>query len=87
MPYTQYTVGIGTVHMSIYHVSSRKCACKGTGLVPLTSETKVVKGRTAPPQAFCPIHKATRYWPQLQADDSVEFKELDGFRGLKERRR
>ena len=52
---------------SLYHVDSRKCICKGRGLIPIGD------GKN---HAFCPIHRVQRYWPQLQANGKVQFKRL-----------
>lgn len=49
----------------LYHADSRKCICKGSGLI---GEGKI--------KAFCPIHRVQRYWPQEQADGSIKFKKL-----------
>lgn len=54
---------------SIYHVIGRKCACKGTGLIP---PDPLVKNKV-----YCPTHRVRRTWPQLQTDGSVQFKELN----------
>ena len=57
---------------TIYHSNSRKCACKGSGLVTPPAERV---GRE--PQCYCPKHICKRYWPQAQEDGSVKFFELD----------
>jgi len=66
-----------STHTTIYHVDSRKCACKGSGLVPPPAE-RVGKE----PQAYCPKHPCVRYWPQQQKDGSIAFKECASY-GLK----
>jgi len=53
----------------IYHPDSRKCVCKGRGVVPPV----VPKGGT---QSYCPVHRIQRYWPQLQRDGSSQSKRL-----------
>jgi hypothetical protein len=52
------------------YIPGNKCACKGTGLIPLPA---VLKGGN---QVFCPSHPCKRYWPQLQKDGTYQFKEL-----------
>lgn len=55
----------------LYPPSSQKCPCKGTGLIPPTSELK--KGGH---QAYCPTHRCKRDWPQLQRGGRIEYIEL-----------
>jgi len=62
---------------TLYPINERKCPCKGTGLIPPTHE--LPKGEC---QAYCPTHKCKRHWPQMQADGTIQYKEL-GLRGLK----
>jgi hypothetical protein len=68
MKYPTYTNRL-TGEQSIYHVDSRKCACKGTGKIPPVKPLNEC-------QAFCPVHRCQRYWPQAQADGSIQFKPL-----------
>ena len=51
------------------YVDGRKCACKGTGLIPPTV-------KKVDHQVYCPAHPCKRYWPQLQKDGTYQFKEL-----------
>jgi len=63
--------------VSLYNVDSKKCACKGTGLIP--PKGTVPEGTN---QVFCPQHRIKRTWPQAQKDGGVEFKEVTN-KGLK----
>lgn len=59
-------------------LTEEKCLCKGTGLIPPVQDLKKSV------QVYCPTHKCKRYWPQLQSNGGVEFKELkEGNGGLK----
>ncbi len=57
--------------IGIYNHEAHLCACRGTGLVPTNEERRGEES-----QAYCPYHKCTRYWPQLQADGSTKFYEI-----------
>ncbi len=65
---------------SLYHPNSRKCVCKGRGLIPPERPASGI-------QAFCPIHQIQRYWPQLQKNGSVELKPLGKDGLINERKR
>lgn len=55
---------------TLYPINSRKCPCKGTGLIPPTAEFEYKEGRA---QAYCPVHKCKWTWPQKQSDGTIKY--------------
>lgn len=55
-------------HATYSHPNTRKCPCKGTGLIPPNPQPKGTN------QAYCPQHKPAMIpWPQAQADGSTKY--------------